>query len=116
MSQLPSVTASNFQDMVLNASEPVLVDFFATWCPPCKMLGPILDQLSREYAGRVKFVKVNTDEEPGLLAHYQIQGVPTLILFRGGMPVDKIVGVPPQETLRQKLDQLAAGSSTSKTG
>ena len=110
MSLVKHVTTSEFRNEVLLASTPVVLDFYATWCPPCKMLAPILDQLATEYSGRVKFVKVNTDEEQELATQFGIQGVPTLMFFEQGKLVDKVVGVPPLPTFRQKIDQLVAKS------
>lgn len=110
MSSVKHVTTFDFRNEVLLASTPVVLDFYATWCPPCKMLAPMLDQLATEYSGRVKFVKVNTDEEYELAAQYGIQGVPTLMFFEQGKLVDKVVGVPPLQSFRQRIDQLEAKS------
>ncbi len=104
MSQVTHVTTSNFDQEVLKSPTPVLVDFYATWCPPCKMLAPHLDQLAQEFDGRVKIVKVNIDEEPQLAMQYKIQHVPTLILFDGGKQLDHIE--PQPSTIRYRLAGL----------
>ena len=88
-------------------------DFYAPWCGPCKMLSPILDSLAGEFAGRVKFVKLNVDEAPELAGDYQITGVPTLILFRGGEAVETMVGMASARALRKMLDGATAGSPAS---
>ena len=86
-------------DAELTASVPVLVDFWAPWCGPCRMVSPLVEQLGREYAGRLKVVKLNVDEAPGISARYGVQGIPLLIVFRGG-EVDRLVGAVPYERLR----------------
>jgi thioredoxin 1 len=119
MSHAVPIHSADFQTEVLEASNPVLVDFYATWCPPCKMLAPILDQLSSEFAGRVKIVKVNVDEERALASAYRIESVPTLIAFHDGQVVNRSPGAPSASALRTFLNQLAQlksppGSTTSK--
>ncbi|MDW8309266.1 MAG: thioredoxin [Verrucomicrobiales bacterium] len=107
MNKVIEVNDANFETEVLRASGLVLVDFYAPWCGPCKMLAPSLDQLAAHYAGRVKFVKVNVDESPRLAMRYEISGVPTVMLFRGGLILDTFVGLPHPRTLRARLDELA---------
>lgn len=87
-----AVTDKNFQDEVLNASEPVIVDFWAEWCGPCKMMSPIVDELSSELNGKVKVVKINIDENPNIPSQYGIRGIPTFIAFKGGQAVETKVG------------------------
>jgi thioredoxin 1 len=107
MSHTQQIVASEFASEVLDAATPVLVDFYATWCPPCKMLAPILDQMSGEFAGRVKILKVNVDEEPALAGAFRIESVPTLIAFHEGKMVNRTPGAPGASALRSFLEQLA---------
>ncbi|MDH7503175.1 MAG: thioredoxin [Verrucomicrobiota bacterium] len=107
MSNINEITKDQFQTEVLNANQPVLVDFYAPWCGPCRAMGPVLDALAAEFAGRAKLVKVNVDDAPELAAEYGITGVPTLIFFNNGNIVDSIVGMAPQRVLRSKLESLA---------
>jgi thioredoxin 1 len=86
------VTDASFKSEVLGASEPVLVDFWAEWCPPCKAMDPILDDLSVELAGKVKIVKLDVETNPGIVTRYNVRAMPTLMVFKGGEPVDMKVG------------------------
>lgn len=103
MSQVLHVGQQDFQAQVLQSSTPVVVDFFANWCPPCRALGPILDQLSTEFAGQIKFVKVNSDEEPGLAQAYNVSALPTLIFIENGQVVGDFAGLPQANDLRAEL-------------
>lgn len=107
MKNVTELNESQFETEVLKADGLVLVDFYAPWCGPCKMLAPLLDQLAGELAGRVKFVKVNVDHAPHLAMRYEITGVPTVMLFRGGLILDTFVGLPHPRTLRARLAELA---------
>jgi thioredoxin 1 len=98
------VTAESFDRAVLRSRLPVLVDFWAPWCGPCRTVAPILEDLARELAGRVVVAKVNTDEHPAPAQQYGIQGIPTLILFAGGREVDRVVGALPKAPLRARLE------------
>ena len=98
-SNLFPVTDDTFQKEVLEAGEPAIVDFWASWCGPCRMIGPIFEELSDEYSGKVKFVKVNVDENPKTPAAYGVRGIPTLILFKGGKVVEQVVGAVPKSQL-----------------
>ena len=103
------VNDANFDAEVLGASETVLVDFWAEWCPPCKAMDPILDDLSRELAGRVKIVKLDVDANPGITARFNVRSMPTLIVFKDGEPVDYKVGAGQSRVqLIKWLDSVAA--------
>jgi len=93
------VDDKNFAAEVLNADLPVLVDFWATWCGPCRSISPIVEELAKEFAGRVKVTKLNVDENPATPGQYGVRGIPTLILFKGGKIVDQIVGAVPKPRL-----------------
>jgi thioredoxin 1 len=97
---------ANFAKEVLESKIPVLVDFWGTWCGPCKMLGPVIDELASEYDGKVKIGKVNTEEEANLSGEYGVISIPTLILFRNGKPVDQIIGAVPKNAIVKKLDAV----------
>ena len=102
------LTQDNFQQHVLKSTTPVLVDFWAEWCNPCKAIAPILDELADEYAGRVLIGKVNVDEFQGLAAEYGVRGIPTLLLFQDGQVAEQIVGLRSKRDLRASLDKVAA--------
>lgn len=96
---LLQVTDKNFSAEVLNADLPVLVDFWATWCAPCRSISPIVENLAKDFLGKVKVAKLNVDENPGTPSQYGVRGIPTLILFKGGKVVDQIVGAVPKARL-----------------
>lgn len=103
---MKQIKSNEFQAEVLESSVPVLVDFSATWCGPCQMMGPVLEQLSAEYAGKAKIVKVDIDESMDLAQKYQIMSVPNMIFFKDGAPKDAVVGAVPPAYLKEKLDKL----------
>lgn len=107
MSHVQLVNDDSFQSEVLNATQPVLVDCFAQWCGPCRMIAPMLDQLAAEFDGRAKIVKVDVDQSPALARSLRIEAMPTLIMFENGKEVDRIVGAPPDDQLRQMLNRQA---------
>ena len=102
-----TLTQDNFAAEVLKASAPVLVDFWAEWCGPCKMIGPVLDELAEEYSGRVKIGKVNIDEYQGLASEYGVRAIPTLLLFHQGQVADQMVGLRSKRDLKSSLDRVA---------
>jgi thioredoxin 1 len=101
-----SVTNDTFDQEVIKASTVVMVDFWATWCGPCKIVAPVVEELAKEYEGKAKFTKVNTDENADLATKYNIRGIPTLIFFKDGEVKDQIVGAVPKAQLKSKIDSL----------
>jgi thioredoxin 1 len=112
MKNIIELTEANFEQEVLKAEGPVLVDFYAPWCGPCKMLAPLLEQLAGEFAGKLQFAKLNVDDAPELSADHDITGVPTLMLFRGGKAADRVVGFPGPRQLKAWVDK-ASGAAVS---
>ena len=104
MSKPVDVNETSFEKVVLKAKEPVLVDFWATWCGPCKMVGPVVEELAKEYTGKITFAKVNVDENQQLSSRYSIRSIPTLLLFKEGKPMQQVVGFRPKAELKKILD------------
>jgi len=105
-----SLDESNFDQEVTKSAEPVLVDFWAEWCGPCKMISPLIDEIAREKAGQVKVAKVNVDENQSLSMRYNVRAIPALLFFKNGNLVDQVVGMTSKKDLLSRLDALANGA------
>ncbi len=105
MAKPVELTDNNFQNEVLQSDKPVLVDFWAEWCGPCRMVGPIVEELSGEYDGKVKVGKVDVDSNPQVATQYGIRSIPSLLIFKGGEVVDQVVGAVPKAELKKHLDE-----------
>ena len=106
MAKPREVTDANFDQEVLKADKPVLVDFWAPWCGPCRMVAPIVEELAEEYDGKVEFVKVNTDDNPNTAVKYGIRSIPTLLVFKDGELAGQIIGFRPKSDLKERLDAV----------
>ena len=100
------LTSATFEKEVKQADGPVIVDFWASWCGPCRMMAPVFEELSSEYSGKLKFAKVSVEENPDVGPANNVQGIPCLIIFKAGVEVDRIVGFAPKEVLKQKIDEI----------
>ena len=100
------ITSNNFEELVLKNDKPVLIDFWAEWCGPCRMVGPVIDELSNDYEGKAIVGKVNVDNEQEISSRFGIRNIPTILFFKNGEVVDKNVGLSPKKDLAQKLDSL----------
>lgn len=109
------INEANFETEVLKASQPVVVDFWAEWCGPCKMLAPVLDELAREQSGRVKIAKINVDDNPGLAARYGIRSIPTLLYFTGGELRGQTIGAVGKQAILAKLEAIAPAAASTLT-
>jgi thioredoxin 1 len=104
MSSSQAVTDANFENEVLNGQTPVVVDFWAEWCGPCKLVGPVLDELAAEYDGKVKVTKLNVDENPNTSMQFQVRSIPTILFFKGGKVVDQVIGAHSKADLKKHFD------------
>ncbi|MDG1148131.1 MAG: thioredoxin [Crocinitomicaceae bacterium] len=100
------ITDANFEELVLNSDKPVLVDFWAEWCGPCRMIGPVVEEMSGEYEGRAVIGKVNVDQNPGVSAKFGVRNIPTILFIKNGEVADKTVGAVPKAQLASKLDAI----------
>jgi thioredoxin 1 len=108
MTKPKEVNDAQFEAEVLKSETPVLVDFWAPWCGPCRMVAPLVEELADEYGPKVKFVKVNTDESFNTAASYGIRSIPTLIVFKGGQPVGQVIGFRPKNDIKREIDKALA--------
>ena len=106
MEGITEVNEANFDQIVLKANTPVLVDFWAPWCRPCLMVTPVLEELAKEYGGKVTFAKLNVDQSPMIASRYGIMSIPSMFIFKDGKPVSNIVGFKPKPELKQSLDAI----------
>jgi thioredoxin 1 len=109
MSKPVEVNEAKFDEMVLKAKIPVLVDFWAPWCGPCRMVAPLVDELANEYEGKVSFMKLNVDDSPKIASKYGVMSIPALIIFKNGAPVSNLVGFRPKPELKKNIDTALAG-------
>jgi thioredoxin 1 len=108
MAKPVDVNDASFDKVVIQAKEPVLVDFWAPWCGPCKMVGPIVEELAKDYSGKITFAKVNVDDNQQTAGRYSIRSIPTLLLFKQGKPMQQVVGFRPKAELQKLLDDILA--------
>jgi thioredoxin 1 len=108
MGKVSSVDNSTWDKEVISADGLVMVDFWAVWCGPCQMVGPIVEELASEYEGKIKVLKLNTDDNPEIASRYQIMSIPTLNFFKDGKVIDRIVGAAPKKQFKEKIDQILA--------
>ncbi|HEX7365347.1 MAG TPA: thioredoxin [Dehalococcoidia bacterium] len=103
-----NIDHNSFEKAVLQAPIPVLVDFWAPWCGPCKAVAPVIDELSKEYKGKIEFTKVNVDDSPFIASKYGVMSIPTIMIFKGGKPMQHAIGYQPKEQLKKLLENVLA--------
>jgi thioredoxin 1 len=103
---IAQVDQASFKATVLDSKTPVLVDFWAPWCGPCRAVAPVVDDLAKEYSGKAGFAKVNVDEAPQLAGQYGVMSIPTIIIFKGGKPAEQVIGFKPKDELKRLLDKV----------
>jgi thioredoxin 1 len=112
MNEPININEASFEKAVLQSTIPVLVDFWAPWCGPCKMIAPLLDEIARESEGKFRVAKVNIDDDPALMQRYSVRAVPTLLFFSGGELKDQLVGGAPKQAILEKLQRLSASPAS----
>ena len=105
------VDSAGWEAQVMKASELVMVDFWAVWCGPCQMVAPVVDELATEYAGKVRVMKLNTDENPEIAGRYQVMSIPTILFFKNGQVVEKLIGARPKRAFKEVIDSLLSKTS-----
>jgi thioredoxin 1 len=105
---ITNVDHDSFQKAVLDSQKPVLVDFWAPWCGPCRAVAPVIEELTKDYNGKIGFAKLNVDEAPFVASKYGVMSIPTIILFKGGKPVKQVIGYKPKDQLKKLLDDVLA--------
>jgi thioredoxin 1 len=105
---IANVDQNSFQKAVLDSQKPVLVDFWAPWCGPCRAVAPVVEELAKDYQGKIEFAKVNVDESPFVASKYGVMSIPTIIVFKGGKPVQQAIGYQPKDQLKKLLDNALA--------
>jgi thioredoxin 1 len=98
------VNSAKWEDEIIKAQGLVVIDFWAAWCGPCRMISPTVEELAKEYSGKIKVAKINTDENPDIASTYKIMGIPTIMFFKDGKKIDQVVGVVPKQQLKEKID------------